>query len=86
LPQPSKRSKAWTTPSASGVGHEACRSIMGGRCPRRDKLRAAKAAGDDDDSNSINAQETPAITVATVDDRGAPASLHADQGHPDVKN
>jgi hypothetical protein len=58
---------------------------MGGRCPRREKLRAAKAAGDDDDSNSNNAQEAPAITVATAGDWGAPASLHADQGHPDVK-
>jgi hypothetical protein len=55
---------------------------MGGRCPRRDKLRAAKAAGgDDDDSNSNNAQEGPVIAVAAAGDWGPPASLRADQGH-----
>jgi hypothetical protein len=58
---------------------------MGGRCPRRDTLRDAKAAGDDDDSTSNIALEDSVIVGVAAGDWGALASLHADQGHPDAK-
>ena len=61
-------------PSATRAGHGACLCSMGGRCPRRDKLGAAKDVGGDDDSNSNIALEGSVIAGVAAGDWGPPAS------------
>jgi hypothetical protein len=85
LPQPSKRTGSPATPSATRAGHGACLCSMGGRCPRRDKLRAAKDVGGDDDSTRNIAPQGPVIAGVAAGDWGPPASLHAEQASPEAK-